>query len=352
MPVQACEVNGNPGWSFGPSGKCYTYEEGNETASGEAKKKAYLQGVAMGEGDKQADASGELSYEYLLAFYQQVKNHPGIFDGFKGDIHLTSRGIAGGQLKGSKSKAELIELPGLVEMPKLANSAPIGGKIVYEDSEMIEIPVVVMKEGLFTGTNGIPQQKLYEEFVDSAQKRLNGVPILPYHVPGMVTADDRWLGHLKDVRVRPDKKDVAATARFYKNVLSPDELARIKSLEPFDGSIGYTCKIDNSTGQVIERGPYQFTEFAIVDKGACSKDHGCGFFKNEAAPEPVIVGTKDEDDKVGNVENVVIEKIESEIEGLKPELDADYAKLIEDAFAPINARLTKLFESRKIKQES
>jgi len=50
MPVMSCNEKGKSGWKFGASGKCYTYPTGNEKASGIAKKKAYLQGVAVGGG--------------------------------------------------------------------------------------------------------------------------------------------------------------------------------------------------------------------------------------------------------------------------------------------------------------
>jgi len=50
MPVMSCNENGKSGWKFGVSGKCYTYPTGNEKASGKAKQKAYLQGIAIGGG--------------------------------------------------------------------------------------------------------------------------------------------------------------------------------------------------------------------------------------------------------------------------------------------------------------
>ena len=40
---------GMKGWSWGPSGKCYTYEPGNKASEAEAKKKAIAQGLAIGD---------------------------------------------------------------------------------------------------------------------------------------------------------------------------------------------------------------------------------------------------------------------------------------------------------------
>lgn len=45
MPVQKCQVNNKPGFSWGASGKCYTGKN--------AKKQAFAQGMAI-EGPKKA----------------------------------------------------------------------------------------------------------------------------------------------------------------------------------------------------------------------------------------------------------------------------------------------------------
>ena len=47
MPVQRCTLNGKPGFRWGKSGKCYTYDPGSETSKNRAKKKAILQGAAI-----------------------------------------------------------------------------------------------------------------------------------------------------------------------------------------------------------------------------------------------------------------------------------------------------------------
>jgi hypothetical protein len=49
MPIQECSRDGKPGYQWGESGKCYTYASGNEEARKEAKRKAYIQGYAIGE---------------------------------------------------------------------------------------------------------------------------------------------------------------------------------------------------------------------------------------------------------------------------------------------------------------
>jgi hypothetical protein len=49
MPVNPCSENGQSGFKWGDSGKCYIYERGNAESMGEAKRKATIQGLATGE---------------------------------------------------------------------------------------------------------------------------------------------------------------------------------------------------------------------------------------------------------------------------------------------------------------
>jgi hypothetical protein len=62
MPVKSCSENGNPGFKWGDSGKCYIYEKGNPKSMGEAKRKATIQGLATGEYVNKED-SAELVLE-------------------------------------------------------------------------------------------------------------------------------------------------------------------------------------------------------------------------------------------------------------------------------------------------
>lgn len=49
MPIRKCHEDDKPGYQWGKAGKCYTYTPGDETARKRAKRKAYIQGSAMGE---------------------------------------------------------------------------------------------------------------------------------------------------------------------------------------------------------------------------------------------------------------------------------------------------------------
>jgi len=47
MPIMYCQINGQPGYKWGESGKCYIYEKGNNQSMNEARKKAIEQARAI-----------------------------------------------------------------------------------------------------------------------------------------------------------------------------------------------------------------------------------------------------------------------------------------------------------------
>jgi hypothetical protein len=60
MPVKICEENNKPGWKWGDEGKCYTYDPRSEIGSNNAKKKAIVQGIAIGEYFNNTDKRGDV----------------------------------------------------------------------------------------------------------------------------------------------------------------------------------------------------------------------------------------------------------------------------------------------------
>lgn len=172
------------------------------------------------------------------------------------------------------------------------NSSPAGSKVIYEDNDIIDVPVIPMREGVFTGSDGIPTLKKFEYFGKDAHW-LEGQPILKGHTKPteMVTYKHNRIGKLMNVTARPDKKDVVAVARYYKEKLSPEDLNRIKSGNPYDGSIAYTTHTSFTEGDyngqkynAVEDGGYHFYHFAELANGtgACSSSQGCGFMLNES----------------------------------------------------------------------
>ena len=47
MPLEKCTSNGRPGYKWGTSGKCYTYDANNQAARERAKQLAVRQGQAI-----------------------------------------------------------------------------------------------------------------------------------------------------------------------------------------------------------------------------------------------------------------------------------------------------------------
>lgn len=47
MPLKRCQRNGRPGYKWGDSGKCYTYESSSKPSREQAKRRAKRQGRAI-----------------------------------------------------------------------------------------------------------------------------------------------------------------------------------------------------------------------------------------------------------------------------------------------------------------
>lgn len=47
MPIRRCWQDGKPGYQYGETGKCYTYEPGDEEGRKEARRKAEKQAQAI-----------------------------------------------------------------------------------------------------------------------------------------------------------------------------------------------------------------------------------------------------------------------------------------------------------------
>jgi hypothetical protein len=62
MPVKRCEIDGKPGWQYGESGKCYTFDDGDDASEKTAKAKAVTQGLAIGGGKPPAEGLSETPF--------------------------------------------------------------------------------------------------------------------------------------------------------------------------------------------------------------------------------------------------------------------------------------------------
>lgn len=283
-----CSEGQSKGFKFGESGKCYLHD-GTPEGIAEAKKKVTAQGLAEG-GGKLEDASGELTLEYLQAFYNAVKSHPGIWSQVVKEIHITARASAGGKGKARKAGE-------MSELMKSENAASMEGDYIETD-EYIDAPTVFAREGVFTGTNGRATKKTYEALKASVPRFL-GASATPDHIKtDTLRPSDRWLGHAVNVTARDDKRDIFGYTRYYKSNLNRDELTKIKNKQYPDGSIGYFTETKDESGvfngkpyDAVEVGPYVISEYATFFngvKGACSREMGCGPFQNAAEIEALI----------------------------------------------------------------
>jgi len=189
----------------------------------------------------------ELSIEYLTAFHKAVKSHPHIYSLLKEEIHRRARGSAGGQIKARKAHEsddtdlELEDLAMHLEADaspiKVTNAAQIEGDIIETD-EYFDVPTVFTREGVWTGTNGIPTLKTFEALKASAPWFV-GAPITPSHIEtDTIRPDDRRLGHVVSAIAREDKRDVFGISRYYKSLLTEEEQAKIKNRQDIDGLPG------------------------------------------------------------------------------------------------------------------
>ena len=73
MPVNPCSDNGQPGFKWGDSGKCYIYERGNAESMGEAKRKATVQGIATGEYENKNESTEPIVEEAVKSLKEWFK---------------------------------------------------------------------------------------------------------------------------------------------------------------------------------------------------------------------------------------------------------------------------------------
>ncbi len=320
IPIQECQLDGRDGYQFGPEGKCYTHD-GTDEGREAAKTKAEEQGRAI-ESSKHSDSAP--SYEYLKAVYDRVMAHPSIWAQIKDKIRVAARGSAGGQLK-AKYASEII---------KLENSA--GG--IVETEEHIDVPTVFMKEGVWTGADGTPTLKKYENMKPSANWFM-GTPITPHHLKtDTARPTDRRIGQIVKSEARDDMRDIAGVSRFFKSQLTSDELEKIRNLQFPGGSAGYFTPRLSETGefggkryQAVELGPYSVGEYAVLFDGtraACEGVDGCGPYQNSAAVE-----SDDVPDLEGGETKPCPLKLKNQ--GIDDMDSEEFKKLLNEAVSPV-----------------
>ncbi len=289
IPVEDCTEGGKNGKRWGKAGKCYTHDDSDAGVKA-AVEKAIKQGLAEGGGKLE---NAEMSLEYLKAFHKFVTAHQHIYSAVKEEIHKRARGSAGGQAKAKKATDD-ITIEDMLDPPseepvKATNAAYVEGEITETD-EYFDVPTVFTKEGVWTGTNGVPTLKTFDTLKASAPWFV-GTPITPQHIEtDTIRPSDRRLGHVVSATAREDKRDLFGISRYFKSLLNEDEITKLQNRQNLDGSPGYFTPVRNEVGdfggkkyQAVEIGPYVVTEYATFfdgTHGACDSASGCGPFQN------------------------------------------------------------------------
>lgn len=165
-----------------------------------------------------------------------------------------------------------------------------GSQILHEDADEIHVPITVMREGIIQGSAGYeaPAMRKYESFADDV-KGLDGVSILRGHskvdAVGHILRRADKIGIIRSPKANASRRNVTATAVFHKSKLTPEELAEIKSRQPFDASIEFSCCTEKTNGvwhgqkySYEELPPFVYHGVAKLPRGegACTVPD-CGF---------------------------------------------------------------------------
>lgn len=288
-----------------------------------------------------------------------------IFDQVKAEIHKRARGSAGGQarakraLEGGGEDIDLEDMLGhdMDESPvKATNAAHVEGDILETD-EYFDVPTVFTKEGVWTGTNGIPTLKTFDALKASAPWFV-GTPITPKHIEtDTIRPDDRRLGHVISATAREDKRDLFGISRYFKSLLTDDEQTKLKNRQNLDGSPGYFTPVRSEAGdfggknyQAVEVGPYVVTEYATFfdgTHGACSSADNCGPFQNakgkkkDPIEELLKAPPSLELDKNGNVRKRDCPKSKNEANKMTEEMEKKLNSALEE-ITSLKSELEKL----------
>lgn len=217
---------------------------------------------------------------------------------------------------------------------KLYNAAPSGG-IIDETEDYIDVSVIPIKEGVFTGSDGIPTLKRFEEFAPYVHW-LDGIPLTRGH--GDVLHTTPRPGKILNTQTDPENRRAKAVGRYFKKDLTPSELERLHSGLPKDGSIEYRAVLVNQPGEFQgvhydreERGPYHFYNYAEVPVGAC-RPPDCGILLNSSKncanndETEGIAMSEEFDEKVASL-NAALDETKKQLNAANEKITAQDAKI-------------------------
>jgi hypothetical protein len=151
---------------------------------------------------------------------------------------------------------------------------------------VLYVPTVPLIEGVYEQW-GFRVLRSYAEFSQSSNW-LHGIPVVVNHED--VTPEARRIGQLFDIQNKPEGLKTSAISRFYEIDCTQRELETLLSGKPHDGSIRWSCFLEDSPGEWVdpatgerkqydlkEVGPYTFVEYSFVKQGVIGTNAGAGF---------------------------------------------------------------------------
>jgi len=151
---------------------------------------------------------------------------------------------------------------------------------------VLYVPTVPMIECVYEQW-GLRVLRSYAEF-SQFSNWLFGIPVVVNHEE--VTPEARRIGQLFDIVNKPETFKTTAISRFYEIDCTQRELEALLSGQPHDGSLRWSCFLEDSPGEwtdpstgerkqfdMKEVGPYTFIEYSFVKQGVIGTNDGAGF---------------------------------------------------------------------------
>ena len=151
---------------------------------------------------------------------------------------------------------------------------------------ILYVPTVPLIEGVYEQW-GFRVLRSYAEF-SQYSTWLFGIAVVVNHEE--ITPDARRIGQLFDIQNKPEALKTTAISRFYEIDCTQRELETLLSGQPHDGSLRWSCFLEESPGEWIdpttgerkqydfkEVGPYTFVEYSFVKQGVIGTNDGAGF---------------------------------------------------------------------------
>lgn len=183
----------------------------------------------------------------------------------------------------------------MAEKPKLSlitDSMELKIDGMTEKDGILSVPAVIAKH-LIQDYDGLKVLKPAEE-LEAAARFADGIPITRSHPDaGIVTDRGEVLGFLKDPLFENDELSGIL------HIADKDLAADVKDKKLTDLSIGFFCTLDKTEGVVgdekydaVQKDIFM-NHVAVVEKGRCSIEDGCGFKTDAIDSPPDLIGKLD-----------------------------------------------------------